>query len=461
MNFKIYLGIACAMGLAAFSMPEAAASSRDVLQKIEERTLASDSDIVMIVKDGDPMALFGKASRFKPIESRSITKSFVGLAIGLLIDEGKIGTSDLAVSTFYPSFSQGMRGCVTIAELLSHTSGLECGVNLNEPQKSPDIIFTALNAPFISCPGTRFQYNNNAVNLLAGIVKKASGKCVQNYLRHKLFEPLGITSDSWLFDPCGNQFGMAHLTMSAVDLAKIGILIAGQGCWNGNRLISSSWLKAMMCPSQEINPFYSTLWWLSYRQISFYWDDPLLALYTECGLDKRCIDVLRSLKGQKLLLQGNVNYRNYAQHLGNQLREAFGCKENVINFFASVDSLGLPMARCVYGDVHAISARGYLGQQLIVMPEASLVAIRLTSKAAFKPGESDTFADLECLLVELAKELEKDPTIHPIIRCAEETREKLPPAYNCESDPEFRRPTYPGTLRQFPDPASLPYYQPS
>ncbi|WP_201800640.1 serine hydrolase domain-containing protein [Myxococcus xanthus] len=58
------------------------------------------------------------------IESMSATKSVVSMAIGMLIDEGKIPSVDTPVSTWFPEWKEGLKGQVTLRHLLSHTSGL-------------------------------------------------------------------------------------------------------------------------------------------------------------------------------------------------------------------------------------------------------------------------------------------------------------------------------------------------
>lgn len=422
------------------------ATVESVLQKIEIRACESQSDIVFIVRNGKAIAAFGSANQYKPVETRSITKSFVGLAIGMLIDEAKISSIDTPVYTFYPEWHQGFRQSVTIGHLLSHTSGIENGDEMCEIDTCDNIIRMALSTDFTNCPGTRFEYNNKATNLLAGIVQKAAGMNVQMYLRQKLFRPLGITSDSWLADSSGNLFGMSYLTINAIDLAKVGMLIAQGGYWNGEQLISCEWLTKMMQPSQEFNPFYSQLWWLDYNNISFYWDKALLDMYAEAGVSPTDVSILKILDGESLMFNGQISYRNYAQWIASNMSCFFGSTQEVNDCLNRIDALGLPIARWLPGELRTISARGFGGQQLIIMPNEGLVAVRLSS-CSTSPYAPDTFPDLEALLGQLACELRASPGDIEAFRCEPEKMIQYPRAYRCEDDPEFRKPPcFPGTI---------------
>ena len=130
----------------------------------------------MIVKNGRLVADWDFGQPRGPIEAMSATKSIVSLTIGRLIDSGKIKSLDQPVSDFYPEWKQGRKKLITVRHLLSQTSGLQNEPNTTvEIYPSPDFVQLALAAELSDDPGSRFSYNNKAVNLLAGIVQRASG----------------------------------------------------------------------------------------------------------------------------------------------------------------------------------------------------------------------------------------------------------------------------------------------
>ncbi len=105
---------------------------------------------------------------------------------------------DDPVSKYYPEW-KGKEGSERsrIRQLLDHTSGMQSDGS-QEVESSPDVVELALAAELTDEPGTHFYYNNKAVNLLAGIVQKASGKKMDALLQSDVFGPLGGSRTSFL-----------------------------------------------------------------------------------------------------------------------------------------------------------------------------------------------------------------------------------------------------------------------
>lgn len=381
------------------------ASVVDVLQNISQRANESQSDIVLITHQGRFIQMCGELKQYQPFETRSVTKSFVSLAVGLLLQEGRIPSIDTPVYYFFPEWNQGYKKEITIRHLLNHTSGLQIEGNGAEFYRFPDAVKMALASELETIPGTHFQYNNKAVNLLAGIVDKAAKTNIHHYLKCRLFFPLGILTDTWLCDPSGNNYGMSHLTLSALDLTKVGMLIANDGCWQGRRLLSKEWISFMTQPSQPYTPFYGPLWWLGFYSLDLYWDEDLLKFYAESGIPIEYVQSLESLDGRILKFEGHVCYGNFVQQCIPQLLPYFQSPEAIRDLFCLIESKGLPIGRWEAGKLKSISARGYLGQQLIIFPEENLVAVRLSSCAGGTDENPDSFSDLEsfiaCLIYEM------------------------------------------------------------
>lgn len=133
---------------------------------------------MVIVKDNQVIGewYFGKPKT--KIHIMSCTKSVVNLAVGRLIDAGKIRSLDQPVYEFYPEWQTGSKKLITIRSLLNHTSGLQNVPNatieikmLLNTYPRANVIKLALAAELSDAPGSRFSYNNKAVNLLAGIIQ--------------------------------------------------------------------------------------------------------------------------------------------------------------------------------------------------------------------------------------------------------------------------------------------------
>ncbi len=188
-----------------------AANNSPQLSELLQRAAATHSDAVLVLKDGKPVAEYYSKAGKRKIALMSCTKSIVNFGIGRLIDQGKIKSLDQPVYEFYPEWQQGRKKLITIRHLLDHTSGLQDLPTTVEVNLAPDFIQLALAAELKTDPGKVFFYNNKAVNLLAGIIERASGKRMDIYFRDEIFKPTGIVDFNWATDSAGNPPVMAGL----------------------------------------------------------------------------------------------------------------------------------------------------------------------------------------------------------------------------------------------------------
>ena len=363
-----------------------------VLAKIKQRGQESRSDAIVIYKDGKLVAewYFGKPQA--PIEAMSATKSIVGLAIGRLIDTGKLKSLDQPVHEFFPEWKQGKKQQVTIRHLLNHTSGLQNVENTGaEIYPSPDFVKLALAAELDNDPGTKFAYNNKAVNLLAGIVKIASGKRMDVYIRDEIFTPLGITDATWSLDDAGNPQAMSGLQIRAQDLATIGLMLEGGGQWKGKRIISAKWIaESTGKPGQAFMGRYGLLWWLQTDFRGVIADDELVATWRKGGDSEAFIAKVKPLKGKV--------FTNREQFFA-ALEKAFGGKQGLETWYDNTWRKGLPDGKVLPAPVTGFYADGYLGQYLVVIPSSHIVAVR-QMRASEKSGDPklDTFHEFPDLV---------------------------------------------------------------
>lgn len=246
---------------------EAAGLDLGALARLRERAEQTGSDSLVVMVDGVVVVeeYFGEPRG--SIEAMSATKSIVALAIGRLIDDGKIASLDAPVHTFFPEWNQGRKRDITVRHLLQHTSGLQNAPHTSvEIYPSLDFVELALAAELEHAPGTAFSYNNKAVNLLAGVVQVASGQRMDRYIGEKIFAPLGITDFGWTLDSAGNPHGMSGLQIHALDLARIGQLVLQRGVYDGRRVVSAEFLDAVTTldttRATERLGFCGLLWWL-------------------------------------------------------------------------------------------------------------------------------------------------------------------------------------------------------
>jgi D-alanyl-D-alanine carboxypeptidase len=125
----------------------------------------------------------------------SISKQFLAAGIMILVQDGKIALDD-TVPRFLPDAPVGWRA-IAIRELLSHTSGLVSdtpGENRFETQLPLDAIHAAYAVPLSSRPGQKWQYSNLGYYVLAEIISRSSGQVWSDFMAHRVFGPLGMSS---------------------------------------------------------------------------------------------------------------------------------------------------------------------------------------------------------------------------------------------------------------------------
>ena len=335
------------------------------LAALVERAAATSSDALVILKNGKLVGewYFGKPRT--PIETMSVTKSVVGLAVGLLIDAGQVASLDVPVYGLFPEWNQGKKRAITLRHLVDHTSGLQVDT-VEEIYASPDFVKLALAAELSEDPGSRFLYNNKAVNLLAGVVQAASGERLDRFLDRTLFQPIGIREHEWELDKAGNPHGMAGLSLHPVDLARIGQLMLGRGAWGGARVLSQDWVDASTRPDQPLSPTNSLLWWLIPEWTKRTIDNALLEQWRGGGVDPVFLRKMTPLAGRVF---------GSDAELGAAFHAALTTDFALLR--AYLEKHKLPGPRRLTGPILGYRAEGYLGQHLVVLPAAQLVAVRM------------------------------------------------------------------------------------
>jgi CubicO group peptidase (beta-lactamase class C family) len=382
----------------AFPKAEPAAVGIDpaALERLKMRAEASSSDEVVVVKDGKLVADWMFAEDPDPIEAMSATKSVVNLAIGKLIDGGKIKGLDQPVVDFYPEWRQGRKKLITIRHLMNHTSGLQNNPNAGELYNCPDSVQFALAAELSDDPGAKFSYNNKAMHLLSGIIRKASGRRMDEYIGEEILAPLGIKDFRWQLDRAGNPYGFAGLQIHALDFARVGQMMLDGGAWRGKRILSEEWVRVSTKPAQPFEPRSGLLWWMIPGSSSFVMDDAFIGELTKYGISEASRKRLEELKGKPM------EREQFWKTVSPIIREdaATRAKLDELNQRARAGTLG---PKSVLGPTFGFSAEGYLGQFVVVLPSKKIVAVRLRRRPLnYRDDNSlDSFGDFPKLVHDL------------------------------------------------------------
>ena len=188
----------------------------------------------------------------------SVTKSISSALIGIAIDRSLIQSIDDTVLSFFPEYilQNTDRQNITLKHILTLTSGFdwdEKSFPYSDPRNTEtqmvatnDWMKFVLERPIRSQPGIEWVYNTGSVHLLSGIIKHATGQFVDSFAESSLFQPLGIQNYEWNKDPQGYPTTGATkqgLRLYLRDIAKFGYLFLNDGKWNGQQVVSQTWVE--------------------------------------------------------------------------------------------------------------------------------------------------------------------------------------------------------------------------
>lgn len=230
----------------------------------------------------------------------SVTKSITSLLVGIAIDKGYIKSIDDKIMDYFKDSYIPKKGertiyDVTIRDILTMTAPYK---GKSEPWTkvctSNDWTFAALDILGGKNGITHeFRYHTLGVQILLGIIKESSNMNVLDFANEFLFIPLGIDARTsancfskeehfnylmnrkdhgkvWYLDPQNTPTAGWGLSLSAYEMAQIGLMVLDEGVYNNKRVISKEWIRLMSKSYVSLgerfgNQDYGFLWWLPHR----------------------------------------------------------------------------------------------------------------------------------------------------------------------------------------------------
>ncbi len=177
----------------------------------------------------------------------SVSKSFTSTAIGLAVDAGLLTIDDKVVSFFGPeelpeTISDNL-AAMSVRHLLTMSTG-HSEDTVQRMSRDERMVQKFLGLEVQHEPGAPFVYNSGATYMLSAILQKLTGETLLEYLRSRLFAPLGITEATWGSSKEGITFGGWGLSLGTESMAKFGQLLLQRGVWEGEQLVPAEWLEA-------------------------------------------------------------------------------------------------------------------------------------------------------------------------------------------------------------------------
>lgn len=204
---------------------------------------------VMIVRRGHVVAegWWAPYAAHEPHQLFSLSKSFTSTAVGFAVAEGRLTIHD-AVLSFFPGLAPSKPGAnlnaMRVRDLLTMSAGHHTEDLRNFPyQGEENVVGRFLALPVAHKPGTFFVYNTPASYVLSAIVQQVAGQSVLEYLKPRLFGPLGIEDPRWEASRQGVSMGGFGLSVRTEDIAKFGQLYLQRGRWAGKQLLPESWVE--------------------------------------------------------------------------------------------------------------------------------------------------------------------------------------------------------------------------
>ena len=263
--------------------------------KLEERIKADYGNIagLVLLQDGNTLyeQYFNGCAAGKPVHVFSVTKSVVSLLFGIALDKGLIQSVKQKALDFFPDYTikRGEKTIqtITIENLLTMTAPFKFkSAPYTKVYSCTDWVKASLDLLGGKKPVGEFVYRPLiGPDILSGILRKATGRSVLNFAQEYLFSPLGINVPSdivlytqeehiafvktsnrggWVADEAGNNTAGWGLTLTAMDMAKIGQLCLNAGTWNGKQIVPAEWIKDSTSEHsrwKEENMPYGYLWW--------------------------------------------------------------------------------------------------------------------------------------------------------------------------------------------------------
>ena len=230
---------------------------------------------VILVSEGDRILINRAVGSFQgrtvKTDSRfwisSTGKQFVSASLLLLQECGKLSLQD-PISRWLPE-APSDKSAITIAQLMSHTSGIQQGYEGEESASNAEAVRRILAVPLETPRVHRFLYSNENYQLAAAIVERVSGLTLQEFERRKLFQPLGLKNTGIADGTAGvlptleptperllkPQWGMEGHYSSAPDLLR----------WykelRGGRVLNQASLGQLWAPTVPISEGHAALGW--------------------------------------------------------------------------------------------------------------------------------------------------------------------------------------------------------
>jgi CubicO group peptidase (beta-lactamase class C family) len=234
-------------------------SSQSLLQffsRMEQLQLNVNS--FMLLQDGKVTAQLWRPPYRKesPQLLFSLSKTFTSIAVGIAWDSGLLDLDDPVISFFpdkLPEVISPNLARMTIHHLLSMNAGHHDNIYA-AVAKEHDWVKAFLSLEVEHEPGSLFRYCTPCTYMLAAIIRRATGQNMIDFLMPRLFEPLGITRQTWETCPLGTTAGGMGLSLTTEEVARFGLMLLNKGVYASTRIVSESFIQLATMEHSDNRP---------------------------------------------------------------------------------------------------------------------------------------------------------------------------------------------------------------
>jgi CubicO group peptidase (beta-lactamase class C family) len=218
---------------------------------------------------------FGAEGRWT---SFSVAKSFTSTLVGAAIKDGAIRSLDDKVSQYIPDLRGSAYDDVSVAQLLTMSSGVRWNEDYEDPKAdvamfnnaAPDkgvdaTVSYMRKLPRAHPPGTVWHYNTGETNLIGVLVSSATKKTLSRYLEEKIWKPAGMEAKAtWLLGATGHEIAGCCLQAATRDFARMGLFVLANGVAGGQQIVPAEWFAAATHKQKDIGEpgkGYGYQWW--------------------------------------------------------------------------------------------------------------------------------------------------------------------------------------------------------
>lgn len=286
--------------------PESAGFSTARLEALRGWLSSIDTTAMFVAVGGRELFAYGDVTRLSYLAS--VRKSVLAMLYGRYVENGTIKLdatlNDLQVTDVGGLLPRELEA--TVEDLITARSGVY------HPASNAGDSTDSAPPRGSQAPGTYYLYNNWDFNAAGAVFEKLTGRDIYDAVETDLARPIGMQdfdrkAQRKSGDPKRSQHMAYHMFFSVRDMARIGLLMARDGAWNGQQVVPRAWaqkIRSLVTPMNEMNPpgyralgsgqrwGYGYMWWV--------WDapnspGPFAGAYTGMGAGGQFITVLPEL----------------------------------------------------------------------------------------------------------------------------------------------------------------------